>query len=133
MPGKKSWLLHLDVVILSDHGNIFDALFIAAAAALKDTKIPRTRQIEYRARSSRQIAESTATEDLHMKDVVESNFDTRAISASTDFELVDYWDDGDPLKNTLGWPVCVTLNLVNVTGCLLHVDLTSLSYLLFTF
>ncbi|OJA12044.1 hypothetical protein AZE42_13199, partial [Rhizopogon vesiculosus] len=40
LPGKKSWLLNLDVIIFSDAGNIFDAIFMAARAALWDTKLP---------------------------------------------------------------------------------------------
>lgn len=110
--GKKYWLVHLDIIILSDCGNIHDALFIAASAALRDTKIPRTRQIEYKAQNSHKMKEDV--EDVQMTDVGQSGFDTRAVKSSTDFELVDYWDDGEPLKNASGWPVCITLNLVNL-------------------
>ncbi|PPQ74322.1 hypothetical protein CVT26_004241, partial [Gymnopilus dilepis] len=45
LPSKKSWLLNLDLVVLSDEGNVYDALFLAARAALWDTKVPRTRSV----------------------------------------------------------------------------------------
>src|SRR5258706_13341491 len=45
--GKKSWLLNLDAVILSDTGNIYDVMCMACRAALFDTRIPRTRAVAY--------------------------------------------------------------------------------------
>ncbi|PBK99739.1 ribosomal protein S5 domain 2-like protein [Armillaria gallica] len=90
LPGKKAWALHLDVLVLSDAGNLYDALFMAARAALCDTKVPRTRGVEYKARK-------------------DSGFDTR--TAPTDFELPDYWDEGEVLAGSDTWPVCITLNL----------------------
>ena len=47
LPRKKSWLLSLDVTILSDEGNAYDVVFMAARAALWDTKVPRTRGVQY--------------------------------------------------------------------------------------
>ncbi|KAK0239174.1 ribosomal protein S5 domain 2-type protein [Armillaria nabsnona] len=90
LPGKKAWALHLDVLVLSDAGNLYDALFMAARAALCDTKVPRTRGVEYKARK-------------------DSGFDTR--TAPTDFELPDYWDEGEVLAGSDTWPVCITLNI----------------------
>ncbi|SJL04062.1 uncharacterized protein ARMOST_07420 [Armillaria ostoyae] len=90
LPGKKAWALHLDVLVLSDAGNLYDALFMAARAALCDTKVPRTRGVEYKARK-------------------DSGFDTR--TAPTDFELPDYWDEGEVLAGSDSWPVCITLNI----------------------
>ncbi|PBK69225.1 ribosomal protein S5 domain 2-like protein [Armillaria solidipes] len=90
LPGKKAWALHLDVLVLSDVGNLYDALFMAARAALCDTKVPRTRGVEYKARK-------------------DSGFDTR--TAPTDFELSDYWDEGEVLTGSDSWPVCITLNI----------------------
>ncbi|KAI0287511.1 ribosomal protein S5 domain 2-like protein [Russula brevipes] len=43
IPGRKAWLLTLDLMVLSDAGNVYDALFMAARAALWDTHVPRTR------------------------------------------------------------------------------------------
>lgn len=42
IPHKKSWLLNLDIIVLSDAGNAYDAnrIFMAARAALWDTKVP---------------------------------------------------------------------------------------------
>ncbi|TDL17100.1 ribosomal protein S5 domain 2-like protein [Rickenella mellea] len=107
LAGRKSWLLHLDVVVLTDSGNIYDALFLASAAALRDTRVPRTRGIEYKAQNSR-----ATEEDVPMGDAGRSGFDTRALKKSTDFELTDYWDEGEPLGKSESWPVCITLNLL---------------------
>lgn len=101
--GKKSWLLHLDIAVLSDAGNIYDVMFMAARAALWDTKVPRTRGVEYKA---------PKRSDAMDVDETVSGFDTRQIANATDFELHDYWDEGEVLDGRERWPVCVTLNLV---------------------
>ena len=41
-----------------------------------------------------------------------SGFDTRQVQTATDFELPDYWDEGEVLDGKERWPVCITLNLV---------------------
>ncbi|EJD00493.1 ribosomal protein S5 domain 2-like protein [Fomitiporia mediterranea MF3/22] len=112
--GKKSWLLHLDLLILSDTGNILDALFLAAAAALRDTRVPRTRSVEYRARKEGKLAvDRLVSEDATMADEGQtSGLDTRALQKATDFELEDYWDEGELLQCETPWPLCITLNLV---------------------
>lgn len=117
LPRKKSWLLHLDLLVLSDAGNTFDALFLAARAALWDTKVPRTRSVEYKApRSTAAGAGANTTVeggDMNVDVLAPSGFDTRAqVSRATDFELPDYWDEGEILDRRDRWPVCVTLNLV---------------------
>jgi exosome complex component RRP42 len=106
--GKKSWLLHLDILVLSDAGNIYDVMFMAARAALWDTKVPRTRSIEYRTPKV-----GTGTSDSGGMDLDEeaSGFVTRQLPRATDFELPDYWDEGEILDGRDRWPVCVTLNL----------------------
>lgn len=122
---KKSWLLHLDLLILSDAGNTFDALFLAARAALWDTKVPRTRSVEYKApkntitgTTDAGAAGANATiegGDMDVDTIAPSGFDTRAqITRATDFELPDYWDEGEVLDGRDGWPICVTLNLVRI-------------------
>ncbi|KAF7775740.1 hypothetical protein Agabi119p4_4133 [Agaricus bisporus var. burnettii] len=114
IPGKKSWLLHLDLLILSDAGNIHDALFLAARAALWDTKVPKTRSVEYKAPKSN-ISGSGANEasDMDVDTAATSGFSTRThLTHATDFELPDYWDEGEVLNGRDRWPVCVTLNLV---------------------
>lgn len=111
---KKSWLLNLDIIVLSDMGNIYDAMFMAARAALWDTKVPRTRSVEYQARPSGSIVkEGGENGDMDVDEGLKSGFDTREYSRKTmDFELPDYWDEGEPLNGRNRWPVCVTLNLV---------------------
>ena len=109
LQGKKSWLLHLDVLVLSDAGNIYDVIFMAARAALWDTKVPRTRGIEYKARKGGKGPVESGEMDV---DETVSGFDTRQLPKATDFELHDYWDEGEVLDGRERWPVCVTLNLV---------------------
>lgn len=105
IPGKKSWALHIDLLVLSDTGNIYDALFIAAKSALWDLRVPRTQSVEFRQTLS----------DVEMADEMnqqQSALDTRNLNVTaTDFELADSWDEGIPLKGRDTWPICVTLNL----------------------
>jgi len=95
--------------VLSDSGNVYDALFLAARSALCDTKVPKTRSVQYQPKSN-----VLSDQDVEMSaDGSGSIFNTREIANAADFELADYWDDGEPLKITQEWPVCVTLNLVS--------------------
>ena len=113
LPHKKAWLLSLDLVVLADAGNALDALFMAARAALWDTKVPRTRPIQYQAR--RGVAENPDAMEVEGDPSAgtRSAFDTRDMKrAAADFELPDYWDEGEVLDGRDRWPVCVTLNLV---------------------
>jgi hypothetical protein len=114
LPRKKSWLLNLDIVVLSDSGSIYDVLFMAARAALWDTKVPRTRSVEYKARKGTTTggAKTGGSGDMDVDADTTSGFDMRHITNATDFELSDYWDDGEVLDGRDRWPVCITLNLV---------------------
>ena len=131
LPGQKSWLLHLDIIVLSDGGNVYDALFLAARAALWDTKVPRTRTVEYRAPETEMTKKKKKTSaggggimgsvvkggDMDVdvdEDDVTSSFDTRQLQRAIDFELDDYWDEGEPLDGGNRWPVCITLNIVRL-------------------
>ena len=107
---RKSWLLNLDAVVLSDSGNVYDALFLAARSALWDTKVPKTRSVQYQPKSN-----VLGDQDAEMSaDGSGSIFNTREVTKAADFELVDYWDEGEPLDTNQEWPVCVTLNLVRI-------------------
>ena len=111
---KKSWALHLDVLILSDAGNVYDAIFLASRAALWDTKVPRTKSVEYKAPGGSK-AKGSENKQANMDiDVdVASGFETRKmLQEATDFELPDYWDEGEPLDGRNRWPIGVTLNVV---------------------
>jgi len=112
---RKAWTCYLDVVVLTDSGNIYDALFISARAALWDTKIPRTRGVEYVAKSkARGKTREGGGGDIDRDQDVKSVFDTKKahMEGPMDFELLDYWDEGEVLAGRDTWPVCVTLNLV---------------------
>jgi len=114
LPRKKAWLLSLDIVILSDEGNIYDALFMASRAALWDTKVPGTRTVEYRAKKAPVTKDKAAVGagDMDVDDETPSGFDTRQQSSAADFELSDYWGEGEDLSGKEKWPICVTLNMV---------------------
>ena len=108
IPKRRSWLLNLDAIVLSDSGNVYDALFLAARSALWDTKVPKTRSVEYQPKSN-----TLGDQDVEMSaDAPASIFSTKEVKHTADFELADYWDEGEPLKINQEWPVCVTLNLV---------------------
>lgn len=104
VPNKKSWLLNIDALILSNAGNLFDAVFIAIRGALWDLRIPRTRGIEINSRDP----DSLEGERDTMKELLNERKRVDAV----DFELEDYWDDGDHLLNRNALPVAITLNLV---------------------
>ncbi|KAI8995228.1 ribosomal protein S5 domain 2-like protein [Trametes punicea] len=119
IPRKKSWLLNLDVIVLADAGNVVDALFMAARAALWDTKVPRTRAVQYRAPEQLQTTrDSAGAMDVDQREAIPaaSGFDTREmVRAAADFELPDYWDEGEVLHGREKWPICITLNLLPPT------------------
>lgn len=111
IPRRRSWLLNLDAIVLSDSGNVYDALFLAARSALWDTKVPKTRGVQYQPKSN-----VLSDQDVEMSaDGSGSIFNTRELANAADFELADYWDEGEPLKVSQQWPVCVTMNLVRTT------------------
>jgi exosome complex component RRP42 len=60
-------------------------------------------------------AEEGGGGDMDVDEEVVSGFDTRQIQNAIDFELPDYWDEGEVLDGRDAWPVCVTLNLVSPT------------------
>jgi exosome complex component RRP42 len=109
-------LLNLDLIVLSDSGNIYDAMFMAARAALWDTKVPRTRSVEYKAmKGGTARRERGGDGDMDVDTQRMSGFDTRQYTnKATDFELPDCWDEGEVLDGRDKWPICVTLNLVCV-------------------
>src|SRR5216684_3442905 len=114
IPGRKAWLLTLDLMVLSDAGNIYDALFMAARAALWDTRVPRTRTVEYRPDNKKGKGGDEMEMDVDPESQ-QSGLDTRRSKVSaTDFELEDTWDDGVVLGGRDAWPLSVTLNLVKL-------------------
>ncbi|KAH9935828.1 hypothetical protein B0H21DRAFT_894291 [Amylocystis lapponica] len=77
LPHKNAWLLSLDAAVLTDAGNVVDALLMAACAALWYT------------RSRKRVRCSTDEE-------ARSGFDTRDMArTAADFKLPDYWDEGE--------------------------------------
>ncbi|KAF7970923.1 hypothetical protein HWV62_22632 [Athelia sp. TMB] len=111
----KSWRVHVDAVILADAGGAWEALCMAIRAALCDTRVPRTRGVEYRTNAKPKGGEKTGG-DMDVDTDTRSGFDTRAQAFTQihagDFELVDYWDEGEVLEGRERWPVGVVLNLL---------------------
>ena len=110
LPNKKSWLLNLDLVVLSDAGNVYDAMFMAARSAMWDTRVPITRAVQYHAKSG--DATKPAGGKMDTEETL-SGFDTRQIPSAADFDLPDYWDEGEVLGGRELWPLCITLNIVS--------------------
>ncbi|KAG9024979.1 hypothetical protein FRB95_010826 [Tulasnella sp. JGI-2019a] len=123
LPNAKAWHLSVEAVIISDSGNILDALVIAARTALWDLRIPRTRSVEYRktVQQDEAMTDSDDRPDAFKTAIGQGVSKYGGESGKSgggkkgtgaDFELEDYWDDGVPLKHRERLPVCVTLNLL---------------------
>ena len=110
---KKRWHVHVEAVVICDAGNLLDCLVVASRAALWDLRIPRTRPLRY---------ESQTKEDTTDMEMDEGRLDALGSAVkgakkpqhAIDFELEDYWDDGQPLHDREALPVCVTLNVVRL-------------------
>ena len=84
---------------------------MAARAALWDTKVPRTRGVQYARLQASKVGEDQM--DMDKEGAPTSHFDTRKVPTAADFELPDYWDEGEVLDGRENWPVCITLNVVS--------------------
>jgi exosome complex component RRP42 len=89
----------IEALILADSGNIHDAIFVAIRAALWDTRVPKTRSVEFRS----------------SKETENDSFSAAVKKKTVDFELADYWDDGEPFLGRENLPICLTLNIVPPT------------------
>ena len=138
VPGKKAWVLRLDAIVFSDAGNVVDCLMMACRAALWDTRVPRTKGVEYRVSPGKQIGgqpdprRPDRDDDARMDTDTDTDavgqergggrptslLGTRETGSVADFELTDYWDDGEVLEARDAWPVCVTLNMVCLSVCI---------------
>lgn len=116
LPGRKAWLLNLDAVVLSDGGNIHDVLFMSCRVALWSTRVPKTKAVEYR--DSAQKRAAGEGDDVEMADIWKASVQTKKIARAADFELEDYWDQGEPLAGRSLCPLAVTLNVVSLRHCI---------------
>ncbi|KAI6144920.1 ribosomal protein S5 domain 2-like protein [Pisolithus tinctorius] len=112
VPGQKAWSLRLDTIIFADAGNVLDCLMMACRAALVDTRVPSTRSVEYRAPGKRNEVPDDIMDVDEGRNGPSSLLETREPSRVVDFELTDYWDEGEVLEVRDSWPVCVTLNML---------------------
>lgn len=120
MPKKKRWHLSFEATVISDAGNIIDALVIASHAALWSLKIPKTRALEYHPEKKR--GDEMDLDESKMDTLKTAITRPKKLKAS-DFELEDYWDDGRPLQDRERLPVCITLNVVSTTLKMLGIEL----------
>lgn len=62
--GEKVWILNVDIYPINDAGNLFDAAFLAAMAALKNTRIPNLKndKVEYGTKGKELPLKKTVTE-----------------------------------------------------------------------
>lgn len=109
VPGHKSWLVHIDSLVISDDGNLVDVLWMAIRGALWDLRIPRTNPVSFRARDSDRATKGGDAFGGAVKSKYQS---AGGRSGAGDFELPDYWDDGEPLNNRDALPVCITYNML---------------------
>lgn len=107
--------MYVDVLVLADAGNVLDAVFMAARAAVWDARVPRTRGVVYRrARGGKPSVDAMDTDATAAEDIASggaSGFDVRRQDTAGDFELVDDGEEGKSLEGREGWPVCVTMNV----------------------
>ncbi|KAF8528627.1 hypothetical protein JB92DRAFT_3205234 [Gautieria morchelliformis] len=114
-PRERRGTLHLGCVVLADAGNVHDALFLGARAALCNTLVPVTRPIEYRAPGRAWGGRGNDDEGGGGMDTNGAGLDTRHAAHAGDFELAYYWSEGAALEGRDRWPVCVTLNLMRTS------------------
>lgn len=114
VPQKKSWLMNIDALILSDCGNILDVVVIAIHAALWDLRIPRTRAIEFEAREGEKEADGARSDG--MKALLKKR--KVGHTAAAEFDLEDHADEGERWKRRETLPIAITLNLVSSQGYL---------------
>ncbi|KAG8749137.1 hypothetical protein FRC14_001668 [Serendipita sp. 396] len=118
LPGRKAWTLYLDAVVLSDAGNLYDVLFLACRGALWDTRVPRTRAVEYQQQQQRQPNRGGGRGQSGMgggdeeEDMWKEAIRTRVQSRAADFELEDTSEAGKRLSGREKCPVAVTLNIL---------------------
>ena len=118
VPRKKSWAVNIEALVLADCGNIFDAILIAIHGALWDLRIPRTKNVEFEARAEKN---ETGNADI-MKALLKQR---RKVATGAQFDLEDFWDEGEHLRNRNTLPIGMTLNLVRLFWTLqLHVLIT---------
>ncbi|KAG8845743.1 hypothetical protein FRB91_001526, partial [Serendipita sp. 411] len=125
LPGRKAWTLHLDAVVLSDAGNLYDVLFLACRGALWDTRVPRTRAVEYQQQQQHRQqqykgggggerggggAGGGGGEEDMWKEAVRQKGQSQ--SRAADFELEDTSEAGKWLSGREKCPVAVTLNIL---------------------
>jgi exosome complex component RRP42 len=68
-------------------GSVYDALFLAARSTLWVVRVPKTGNVQYQRKPNAAGGQE-----------VETN--TREVTKPADFELADYWDEGEQLEST---------------------------------
>ena len=93
---RKPWLLNLDMIVLSDSGGVYDALFLVGRSALWDAKVPKTRS-PYQPKST--IA---GDRDVKMSaNGSDSTFNTRKVTKGPVSKLADHRGEWKSSKSGL--------------------------------
>ncbi|CED85211.1 Exosomal 3'-5' exoribonuclease complex, subunit Rrp42 [Phaffia rhodozyma] len=102
-------------------GNIPDVVFLSIRSALSDLRVPRTRNVAYQASLS--IDENGESDMVGIKGAALGGGKKKgaadrkkgqALAKGAEFEIEDYWDEGERLDESvrLDLPVCITLNIL---------------------
>ncbi|KAF9649113.1 hypothetical protein BDM02DRAFT_3114212 [Thelephora ganbajun] len=75
---------------LSGSGNVYDALFLPARSALWDTKVSKTRSVQYPPKSNTLGDQLPKCQQMGLVGSL-----TREMTKVSGFEFADYWDDGN--------------------------------------
>ena len=109
VPHTRFWLLHVDVLVLSQSGgNVLDAAFAAMFCALWDTKLPRTQALRLEAPPAGDL--TTKDDPAGIKFLTRGRTPAQRQTEqqeAVDFTLSDEWKDGKRLQGHGEVPVCV--------------------------
>ncbi|PWN19651.1 hypothetical protein BCV69DRAFT_299964 [Microstroma glucosiphilum] len=115
--GATYWSLALDITIDSlAGGNLYDAAWAAAFAAVHRARIPRTREVAYIPPESSRDQATEGSADMEKMGIksVKGEKKSRKVGQGRafDFELVDVWDEGRPLSGLEVMGVGLTVGLL---------------------
>lgn len=112
-PHRTHWSLSLEVVIVSRRGgNVFDAVALAARAALYDLRIPRVRVTGATGRRGQDPPDGKRAPESMLKTAARAQQAGSSRYSRVEFDLESYWDDGAPLVGQHELPLSVTVVLV---------------------
>ncbi|TIA88073.1 hypothetical protein E3P99_02827 [Wallemia hederae] len=110
---SKSFRLQLTAALMSvrdcSSSSIIDTLFLGVKMALSETRLPRTRPLVFEAQGD--TAGDSLNEDLEKFGLKTGGAGHRNRNAA-DYELIDQWHEGDPVRGVENLPLSITLNVI---------------------